>query len=544
MIDVYWLSRHPHIQSRGPWDTGMLEWLFAGTMFDTGYDFVHHEVDHLEPGRAGIVVLPARHHAADVDWLNGELAKLERVLLILCGDEEAVFDWRQVDHGRIQFWVQLPNLRVHSDMPWAYFFGDGWNKDVPHEIGPQLPEKDILWSFAGQVTNARRKRAVNGLTRARARIPGKLLCTEGFTQGMPRAEYLQQLKRTWVAPCPGGPATHDTFRFFEALHASCIPVFELDLYWDLLSSQAGVGPLPPTSTNDWEGVGGTIAGLLDERLWWSNYWQVWYSAYRRQMSRRLVRDIERLEFGDPDLPANTTAIITCSPSPLHPDASMIAEVILSVRRWAGRIPIVVVADGVRPEAEHLRARYDEFLFRLHWAAKIDGDTQVIGGWGEHRHQVAGTREALTWVDTPNILFLEHDTPLTVDAPIDWAACEELVEQGAVDVLRFHHEAHIHPEHEHLMIDHRTIEMMDVPLRRTVQWSQRPHLAGTAYYERMLAENFSADARCFIEDRMHSVAQRRRREHRIAIYAPEGNLKRSYHLDGRQGEPKHDADQVF
>ena len=101
MIDVYWLSRHPHIQARGPWDTGMLERLFAGTMFDTGYDFVHHEVDHLEPGRAGIVVLPARHHADDVDWLNGELAKLERVLLILCGDEEAVFDWRQVDHGRI-----------------------------------------------------------------------------------------------------------------------------------------------------------------------------------------------------------------------------------------------------------------------------------------------------------------------------------------------------------------------------------------------------------------------------------------------------------
>ena len=127
-------------------------------------------------------MLPARHHADDVDWLNGELAKLERVLLILCGDEEAVFDWRQVDHGRIQFWVQLPNLRVHSDMPWAYFFGDGWNKDVPHELGPQLPEKDILCSFAGQVTNARRKRAVNGLTRARARIPGRLLRTEGFTQ--------------------------------------------------------------------------------------------------------------------------------------------------------------------------------------------------------------------------------------------------------------------------------------------------------------------------------------------------------------------------
>lgn len=546
MIDVYWLSRHPHIQSRGPWDTGMLEWLFAGTMFDTGIDFVHHEVDHLEPGCGGVVILPARHHAADVDWLNGELAKLERVLLILCGDEEAVFDWRQVAHPRIGFWVQLPNPQVHGDMPWAYFFGDGWNKNVPHEVGPTLPEKDLLWSFAGQATNDRRKRAVNGLTKARARIPGQLLRTRGFTQGLPRAEYMQQLKRSWVAPCPGGPATHDTFRFFEALEAGAVPIYEHDVYWDLLGAQSGAGELPLSKLTDWEGVGGAIEGVLDDRWWWACRWQNWYGAYRRQMSRRLVADIAQLELGEPEIEPLTTAVITCSPSPLHPDESMIVETILSVRWIAGHIPIVVVADGVRREAEHLRGAYEQFLYRLYWAAKVDGNIHVVWRGGPHEHQATGTLNAITnWVDTPNILFLEHDTPLTVDVPIDWPACEQLVLQGAVDVLRFHHEARIHPEHEHLMVDRRTIEMMGVPLRRTTQWSQRPHLASTTYYRNMLVSNFSPGARCFIEDRMHSVAQRHPRSHRVAIYMPdEGNIKRSYHLDGRRGEAKHDESQVF
>jgi hypothetical protein len=155
------------------------------------------------------------------------------------------------------------------------------------------------------------------------------------------------------------------------------------------------------------------------------------------------------------------------------------------------------------------------------------------------------REALfRWVDTDNVLMVEHDTPLVADEPIDWAACEQLVAQRAVDVLRFHHEAHVPREHRHLMIDHETIEMMGVPLRRTVQWSQRPHLASTAYYARMLQRHFSSEARCFIEDRMHGIAQQFPREHRLAIYHPDGNIKRSYHLDGRQGEPKYDESQVW
>lgn len=544
-VPVLWLSRHPHIHARGPWDTGMLEEMFAGRLFHHGLRFDHRQVDRVPDGLPGaIVVLPARHHASDVDWLNVEIARLPSVLLILCGDEEAIFPWREVTHARVRFWLQLPDVVKHGDMPWAYFFGDGWREGTQAVMPSVAPRKDIAWSFAGQVTNERRKRAANGLRIASRRTEGRLLQTAGFTQGMPRDEYLKLLARTWVAPCPGGPATHDTFRFFEALAASAIPVIESDPYWELLSRQAGCDEVPRSFVGDWDGVGGVIEGLLTDRWYWSNVWQDWYAQYRRQMCRRLVRDLAELGLADLDGPL-TTAVITVSPSPSHPSLDMILTTMRSARDVAGPdTPIVVAADGVRREQLHLLDRYNEFLYRLYWLAKAEGNIHVI--WSPvHRHQAAMTRLAVNlWVDTPNVLFLEHDTPLVLDEPTDFARCEQLVLQRAVDVLRFHHEAEVHPEHEHLMVDHETIEMMGVPLRRTRQWSQRPHLASTAYYRAILRREFSVDARCFIEDHMHSVAQRRPQHHRLAIYHPDGNIKRSYHLDGRQGEPKYDESQVF
>lgn len=548
MTPVYWLSRHPHIQALGPWDTGMLAHLFAGIGWESNYDFTREDtVDHLESGPGGVVVLPARHHATDVEWLNGELAKLDAVLLILCGDEEAIFPWRDVRHPRIQFWVQLPDPEVHGDMPWAYFFGDGWANGVPAEIGRSLPEKDMPWAFSGQVTNERRKRAVNGLRKAKRRIWGELLCTEGFTQGMPRREYLQQLKRTWVAPCPGGPATHDTFRFFEALEASCVPVIEHAAYWTRLAAQSGAGNMPMSMTSDWDAIGGVIEAIMQDRHWWSNMWQNWYGRYRREMTRRLDADLVTLGLVEPHQRYRTTAVVTVSPSVLHPSLDMIVETINSARKVAGaRLPVVIAADGVRPEQQHLRDRYEEFLFRLYWWAKWESNTQVVWNGGPHYHQAHMARVVLNhYVDTPNVLFLEHDTPLVTDEPLDFVACEALIEQRAVDVLRFHHEARIIPEHEHLMVDRETISMMGVPLRRTRQWSQRPHLASADYYRKMLTREFSHDAKCFIEDHMHSVAQAHPAHHRLAIYVPdEANMKRSVHLDGRAGEPKFDDSQRF
>lgn len=543
MTRVIWLSFHPHIQSRGPWDTGMLEHLFDNELWDTGHSFTYQETDRIPEGvERAVVVLPARHHASehDVERLNAELAKLAGVLLILVGDEEHIFPWKDVRHDNLALWVMLPDANAHRDMEWAYFFGDGWKADTPSLMPATPPSKGTLWSFAGQVTNDRRKRAVNGLRRARSRVPGRLTLTQGFTQGKPREEYLAELADSWIVACPGGPATQDTFRFFETLEAGAIPIIEADPYWEF-----AFGTLPASYVTDWEGVGGTIEGLLQDRVWWSNQWQNWYGRYKRTMARRLNEDLARI--GDPPgYGPETTILVSTSPSILHPSTDQIMQVIESARFVTqDDTPVLIMADGIRPEQQHLRDNYLEYLRRLHWLCKGLGNAYVIE-MPHHMHQAQMTRRVVNLeVTTPNVLFLEHDTPLVVDEPIPWGQCEQLVSQRAVDVLRFHHEAVVHPEHEHLMIDRRTMTMMDVPVRRTTQWSQRPHLASTDYYRKILHREFSPDAVCFIEDRMHSVAQARPRDHRIAIFHPDsGNIKRSYHLDGRQGQPKYDESQVF
>ena len=81
---------------------------------------------------------------------------------------------------------------------------------------------------------------------------------------------------------------------------------------------------------------------------------------------------------------------------------------------------------------------------------------------------------------------------------------------------------------------------------TVQWSQRPHFASTAYYRDVLEQHFTGDSRTMIEDTMHSVVQvawdRDRQagwnRHRLGVYCPKGqDIKRSEHLDARGSTPK-------
>ena len=139
-----------------------------------------------------------------------------------------------------------------------------------------------------------------------------------------------------------------------------------------------------------------------------------------------------------------------------------------------------------------------------------------------------------------VMYSVRKYGMLVQVMIPWADIVELMSGAHLDVLRFHHEGAIHPEHEHLMIDHVTEEMVRVPVRRTVQWSQRPHVARTDYYRRILTEHFPPNCSTMIEDKMHSVAQSEPYErNRIAIYHPDGNIRRSLHLDGRRDAPKFD-----
>ena len=69
----------------------------------------------------------------------------------------------------------------------------------------------------------------------------------------------------------------------------------------------------------------------------------------------------------------------------------------------------------------------------------------------------------------------------------------------------------------------------------------------------MTENFSSNAKCFIEDLVHGKLMQSYLtdknqgwlQWRVHIYSPnESNMKRSYHLDGRESEKKYDQDQIW
>ena len=237
-----------------------------------------------------------------------------------------------------------------------------------------------------------------------------------------------------------------------------------------------------------------------------------------------------------------TVLVSSSPCRRHPATDMIEETIESIRYHLPKSRIIVMLDGVRPEQDKLRDAYFRYITTLAEKTLFGFHNVALFPFWEHRHQAAMTRQTLEVVDTPLVLFVEHDTPL-VARPVHWDMLGSMVMGGATNHVRLHYNESIHPDHQHMMCG-----KLDDHLIKTVQWHNRPYLTKKDWFAYQLRRHFSPDARCFIEDRIYSpVSSAAWEDYRLTIYDPEGtaqNMKRSRDLDGRGGEPKFDNDQVW
>lgn len=542
MIPVLWLDARPLC-----WDQAMLDMAFAGS-WPTGYRFRNEIIERTAEAATfarvhgidgAVVVIPARHHVDDIDAINDLLAELDWVLVILTSDEERVFPVEKLEHPNMRVWVQTPHVDDRAD----WVLPVGWPPHLPGLLrNIDYPDRDG-WFFSGQVNNRRRKECVETL---RGLAGGRLVETPGFTQGLPHDEYAAGLAHAKIVPCPSGPETVDTFRVWEALEAGCVPVVDCNTpagdgswYWSLLA---------PGSEVPWIRSWTDLPDLVDliEEGWPANVNRLsaWWQGYKRRLSQRLRDTVRELSGVDPE-PGPVTVLIPTSPIAAHPDTSIIETTVASVRFWLPDAEILIMCDGIRPEQEHYRQRYEQYLNRLLWLTGTKWDRVLPVLHDEHLHQAELTRRVLDMVETPLVLFVEHDSPLVTDCPIDWPALTAAALSGEADVIRLHHEALVLPDHEHLMLDREPRDIEGAPLLRTVQWSQRPHLAGSGFYRRILAEDFPEGHIGMIEDRMHSVVESEWRQfglagwhrYRLWMYSPEGQIKRSYTLDGRGEDEK-------
>lgn len=529
------------------WDQALVCDLLGGYLCPPGYQFTHVARDGSEPmvGFA-VVLVPGRYDEAE-QRVRDLTRKMDGALVIVTGDEESSFRWQEIDHPNLRWWFMDP--RPHLDYPeGSHFLGSGYPPHLrallaPHRVGM----RDLDWSFSGQVNHPRRVEVVEELGKL---IGGEVHRTPGFTRGLNHEDYARLLARSKTVACPSGPYSPDSFRLHEALEAGAVPIadatcpaYDAHGYWQ----QVFEGPVPFQEVDDWSDVSKMIDAAVLRWPHEANICSAWWQAHKRKMRRWLVDDLRHFGQEPAGLDSQITVVIPTSPIPSHPSLAIIEETIASVRHWLPTAEILVMIDGVRDEQAHRENDYAEYQRRLLWRMNFDYERVTPIRFYEHRHQAAMMRYTLELIDTPLVLFVEHDTPLVTDEPIDMDGCADLIRRGDLNVVRFFHEAVRQPDHRHLELDDEPLIGMHQPYVRTIQWSQRPHLASTAFYRSMLDRHFSAGARTMIEDVLHGKAEEDWLRDgpmawnlwRIGIYAPGDNLKRSFHLDGRQGDPKFD-----
>lgn len=549
-VDVFWVSTNPEFITRGYYDCAFLEAILRNELWEpvNKFTFTNHDVRGDFPHHDGAVVcFSGMGNAANAEWLIAEIDKMPWALVIIIGNEMWDFPWRDIPETPTRrVWVMNPTPE-HAGL--SNRIPGGWYPNTREEIAAHSDRainRQLDWFFAGQVTNVRRKACVQELRRMGN---GRLIETDRFLGGVPSTEYAEYEVMAKAVPSPSGPMTLDANRPLAAMEAGCVPILDLRKpqdpqfdYWELV-----FGPgYPMPVVYEWNEIRARIDDIVKAWPQSSNTVFAWWQQWKRRTIQQLHDDIAAVSGLSPQrrLVDRITAVITSSPIPSHPDVWCLEETIKSVRERLPDIEIVVVFDGVRPEQVELAGDYHEYIRRCLWKANFEWHNVlpvVMPAWG---HQANSTRYALQFVNTPNMLFMEHDTPIVGEVP--WDELIDQIDGGVANVIRLHQDVEIHADHERVMLDRVPQNINGVPMRRSAAWWQRPHLASTDFYRHMIQTHFHPDSRTMIEDRIYSImwidcADRRHGWDRwkVWVYTPEGDIRRSSHLDGRAGAPKFD-----
>lgn len=235
---------------------------------------------------------------------------------------------------------------------------------------------------------------------------------------------------------------------------------------------------------------------------------------------------------------DVTIILATSVLPSHPSTDIIDETIKSIRVHFPTNEIIMQIDGLRKEQANREEAYNEYKNKILWKCLHEYINVLPIIFDEHSHQSTMMRKTIDEIQTSLLLYIEGDAPLTPDMPIDWQKCLDLIEYEKANTIRFHFEALIPEQHNNLMFG------LEDGFMKTSQWSQRPHLSRVSYYRNVILPPLKDNV--FIEDTTHGLIQEDCKingwdSHKLWIYHPEGNIKRSYHLDGREGTRKYTSD---
>lgn len=493
-------------------------------------EFLHDILSSIPDSDRKVFVIPGAYQGDIIPAINKYLSAFPKIMVFITSDEEGAFNVSKLKH---------PDMIVYSEYGTSKnIFPIGYTpqtRPTLKELG--LQPKTLKWFFSGQITHNRRRLMAEYL---KAETGGLFNSTGGFAQGMEFPEYFTNMAQANAVMCPPGALVQESFRVYETLESGSIPIVDKHSsqgnsdFWQRNFPDA---PFPIIDKYDELHDQIEMANVP----FYINMVFAWWIAKKYEIKQKLAEQFE--------VPLNDmSVIIPVSPIKSHPDDSILVNTVKSIRAHTDA-PIYITFDGVRQEQFKMSARYDEFVRRFLWRCNFEFENVIPILFPGHTHQVGMARKALQMINTPLILYVEQDTPLVTDEVIEWDKIKKFIMEDHANVVRFHFEAQIPDAHRHLMIG-----SPEDGFLKTVQWSQRPHVASADFYRKMLDKSFSLEAKCFIEDKIHGMVQDDWMGHKedigwnmwkLWIYHPNDvNIKRSLHTDGRGGGKKYDDKQIF
>ena len=522
ILPIIYLSMKTGTPESGYWDQYLIDRML-------NLNVVRYHKDEIDNCDAGFVVIPGAYQADKIDYINAYLQKFKKCVVIVTSDEENKFPIEKLEHQ---------NMKLYATYAYNSKANVTW---LPIGPPPQIRDayknfttKQLDLFYSGQVNHDSRR----DMMKALENMPNsQIFSSDGFAKGLSHEEYYKYMIQAKVVPAPRGNISPDSFRLYEAIECGAVPIAENPAFFNLVFKDY---PFPVVSNPEqWTGY---IQDAISQYPVINNECQSWWMRKRFEMREEMLTF---LGYSDSRL-VRPAIVIPVSPIASNPYTDIFEKTYNSVRHHFPIAPIYVTFDGVREEQEHMRAAYNEHIRRVLWL--IRDDARIIPYiFKNHIHQVGMLRSIIQDIKQRTILYVEHDCPLVTNFEIPWEKLQNEILEGNSNLIRFHFEAEIPKEHKDLMIYPVTNDLLP-----TVQWSQRPHLASTAFYQRILNTYFSSNAKCFIEDRMHgAVIQdfsmygvQGWQQWRLHIYHPEGQIKRSYTLDGRAGDHKFDDTQIW
>lgn len=241
-----------------------------------------------------------------------------------------------------------------------------------------------------------------------------------------------------------------------------------------------------------------------------------------------------------------TTIITTSPISSHPDTAMIKKVYEGVRKHLPSAAVLILFDGVRQEQKCYEQIYEEYKRSIRSKNWLNTTFQEFS---EFTHQAGMIRSALSQnlVKTPLLLWIEHDFLLN-DEIIDWDGVVQTLLDREVDCIRFCHDEdlrYISREHQQEQFRNVTGQKMEpfvsqsgVPLMPVIAMDTLPHIARADFYEYLV--QFYKEGKIHVDcPQIQEVIENSYPRYKVAMYTPEGNMKRFTNLWGRGDEPKYE-----